>query len=43
MAKKIVEFNAHKTVKQETEVAFNKRDGTQVDFMAKNRSRFPCT
>jgi len=35
MGKHKVEFDAHKVVKQETEVEFTKRDGTPVDFMAK--------
>ena len=43
MAKKKVEFDAPKKVRQETEVAFTKRDGTPVDFMRRNRLRFPCT
>lgn len=41
MAKHKVEFDAHKTVKKETEVAFTKRDGTPVDFMAKKPTKVP--
>jgi hypothetical protein len=41
MAKKRVEFDAHKRVRQETEVAFTKRDGTPVDFMAKKPVKVP--
>jgi hypothetical protein len=35
MAKHKVEFDAHETVKQETDVKFRKRDGTPVEFPAK--------
>lgn len=41
MSKKRVEFDAHKTVKKETEVEFTKRDGTEVDFMAKKPVKVP--
>ena len=41
MGKHRVEFDAHKTVKQETEVAFTKRDGTPVDFVAKKPVKVP--
>jgi hypothetical protein len=41
MTKKSVEFDAHKTVKKETEVEFTKRDGTEVDFTAKKPVRVP--
>ena len=41
MGKHKVEFDAHKTVKQETEVAFTKRDGTPVDFLAKKPVKVP--
>ena len=41
MAKHKVEFDAHKTVKQETGVAFTKRDGTPVDFVAKKPVKVP--
>jgi hypothetical protein len=36
-----VEFDAHKTVKKETEVEFTKRDGTPVDFTAKKPVKVP--
>ena len=35
MRKHRVEFDAHKTEKQETDVKFTKRDGTPVEFPAK--------
>ena len=41
MAKHKVEFDAHKTVKRETEVEFTKRDGTSVDFQAKKPTKVP--
>jgi len=41
MAKHRVEFDARKTVKKETEVEFTKRDGTDVDFMAKKPVKVP--
>ena len=41
MAKTRVEFDAHKRVRQETEVAFTKRDGTPVDFLAKKSVKVP--
>jgi hypothetical protein len=41
MAKHKVEFDAHKTVKKETEVEFTKRDGTPVDFTAKKPVKVP--
>jgi len=41
MAQKKVEFDAHKVVKQETEVEFTKRDGTEVDFTAKKPVKVP--
>jgi hypothetical protein len=41
MANKKVEFDAHKRVKQETEVAFTKRDGSSVDFLAKKSVKVP--
>jgi len=40
MASKI-EFDAHKTVKKETEVKFTKKDGTRVDFEAKKPVKVP--
>ena len=36
-----VEFDAHKTVKKETEVKFTKKDGTNVDFEAKKPVKVP--
>ena len=41
MAKHKVEFDAHKTVKRETEVEFSKKDGTPVDFMANKPVKVP--
>ncbi len=41
MSKHKVEFDAHKVVKQETEVEFTKRDGTPVDFVAKVPVKLP--
>jgi len=41
MAKKRVEFDAHKTVKKETEVKFTTKDGTKVDFEAKKPVKIP--
>jgi hypothetical protein len=41
MAKHKVEFDAHKTVKKETEVEFTKRDGTPVDFLANKPTNVP--
>jgi len=41
MAKHRVEFDAHKTVKKETEVESTKRDGTEVDFLAKKPVKVP--
>jgi len=41
MSKHEVEFDAHKVVKKEAEVAFTKRDGTPVDFMAKVPTKVP--
>ena len=41
MRKHKVEFDAHKTVKQETEVAFTKRDGTPIDFVANKPVKVP--
>jgi hypothetical protein len=41
MTKKRIEFDAHKVVKQETEVEFTKRDGTSVDFVAKKPVKVP--
>lgn len=41
MAKRRVEFDAHKTTKKKTEIEFTKRDGTPVDFIAKKPVRVP--
>lgn len=41
MGKHKVEFDAHKTVKQQTEVAFTTRDGRPVDFVAKKPVKVP--
>jgi hypothetical protein len=41
MGKKTVEFDAHKTVKQEKEIKFTKKDGTPVDFEAKVPTKVP--
>ncbi len=41
MSKKKVEFNAHKTVKRETEVQFKTKDGTKVDFLANKPVKVP--
>lgn len=41
MRKKTVEFDAHKTVKQEKEIKFTKKDGTPVDFEAKVPTKVP--
>ena len=41
MAKKTVEFEAHKVVKQEKEISFTKKDGTPVDFEAKVPTKVP--
>jgi hypothetical protein len=41
MRKKTVEFDAHKTVKQEKEIKFTKKDGTKVDFEANVPTKVP--
>ena len=41
MAKKTVEFDAHKKVKQEAEVRFTTKDGTKIDFEAKKPVKVP--
>ena len=41
MSKKTVEFNAHRVVKQETDVKFRKKDGTPVEFEAKVPTKIP--
>ena len=42
MSKHKVEFDAHKVVKQETEVEFTKRDGTPVHLRPRSRSKSRC-
>ena len=39
--KKTVEFDAHRKVKQPTEVEFKTRDGKKVDFVAKKPTSVP--
>jgi len=39
--KRTVEFNAHRKVKQPTEVEFRTRDGKKVDFVAKKPTSVP--
>jgi hypothetical protein len=39
--KKKVEFDAHKVVKQPTEVEFTTKSGKTVDFVAKEPTRVP--
>jgi hypothetical protein len=39
--KEKVEFDAHRTVKKATEVEFKKRDGTEVEFVAKKNVKVP--
>jgi hypothetical protein len=41
MSKKRVEFDAHKTVKKETEVKFTTKNGTKVDFEAMKPVKVP--
>jgi hypothetical protein len=41
VAKKTVEFDAHKKIKQPTEVAFTTNDGSRVDFEAMKKVRVP--
>jgi hypothetical protein len=41
MAKKTVEFDAHKAVKQPTEVTFTTKTGKQVDFEALKNVKVP--
>jgi hypothetical protein len=41
MAKKTVEFNAHKTVKQPTKVSFETKDGAKVRFVAEKPAKVP--
>jgi len=39
--KKRVEFEAHKIVKNPTEVEFTTRRGTEVDFVASKKTKVP--
>ena len=39
MPKTTVKFEAHRTVKKPTEVAFTTRDGRSVDFVAQKPTR----
>jgi hypothetical protein len=39
--KKTVEFDAHKTAKQPTEVAFRTKAGKNVDFVAEKPTKIP--
>jgi hypothetical protein len=41
MAKKTVEFDAHKTMKQPTKVAFNTKAGEKVRFVAEKPAKVP--
>ncbi len=41
MAKKTVEFDAHKTVKRPTEVEFTTKKGQHVDFTAEKPTKVP--
>lgn len=41
MPKKMVEFDAHKTVKQPTKVAFKTKDGEKVRFVAEKPAKVP--
>jgi len=41
MSKKTVEFDAHKSVKQEKEIKFTKKDGTPVGFEANVATKVP--
>ncbi|HZP64119.1 MAG TPA: hypothetical protein VFB28_11940 [Terriglobales bacterium] len=41
MAKKTVEFDAHKVIKKETEISFTKKDGSKVDFEANVPTKVP--
>jgi hypothetical protein len=41
MRKKTVEFNAHKKVKEPTEVAFTTKRGKQVEFVAEKKVEKP--
>jgi hypothetical protein len=37
--RKRIEFEAHKTVKRPTEVAFTTRDGKEADFVASKKTK----
>jgi hypothetical protein len=41
LMKKKVEFDAHRIVKQQTEVEFTTKDGKDVDFTANKRAKIP--
>jgi hypothetical protein len=41
MAKKTVEFDAHKTVNQPTKVSFRTKDGEKVRFVADKPTKIP--
>jgi hypothetical protein len=41
LMRKKVEFDAHKIVKKRTEVEFTTKDGKDVDFMAKKKTKVP--
>jgi hypothetical protein len=41
MAKKTIEFDAHKTVKQPTKVAFKTKDGEKIRFVADKPAKVP--
>jgi hypothetical protein len=41
MAKRKVEFDAHKKVKKPTEVAFTTKNGKNVDFVAEKPVKVP--
>lgn len=41
MKKKTVEFDAHKTVKKPTEVSFTTKEGEEVDFVARKKTKVP--
>jgi hypothetical protein len=40
-SERTVEFDAHKKVKQPTEIEFKTRDGKKVDFVAKKPTSVP--
>jgi hypothetical protein len=41
LMRKKIEFDAHKIVKKRTEVEFTTKDGKDVDFMAKKKTKVP--